>query len=141
MTASSLPSLVCLLPLYVLNGAAYALAFPGTFLALIDTYHTLHSGLVNFAVLALALHDFGYRVVGIRLDSGDLAYLSVAARVFLSEIANIFALPWLKHVKICASSDLNEDVIYALNAQHHEIDVFGVGTNLVRPLTHSFDRL
>lgn len=55
-----------ILTLASLTVKAYALAFPTAFLALIDTYHTLHSGLVNFAVVALALNDFGYKAIGAR---------------------------------------------------------------------------
>eukprot|EP01029_Cantina_marsupialis_P023192 TRINITY_DN5741_c0_g1_i2.p1 TRINITY_DN5741_c0_g1~~TRINITY_DN5741_c0_g1_i2.p1 ORF type:complete len:327 (+),score=84.38 TRINITY_DN5741_c0_g1_i2:62-1042(+) len=59
---------------------AYALAFPTGFLALVDTYDTLQSGVPNTLVVALALHRLGYVPTGIRLDSGDLAYLSKETR-------------------------------------------------------------
>ena len=56
--------------------ASYAVAFPDTFVALIDTYDVIKSGLINFMAVALALHKLDYDARGIRIDSGDLAYLS-----------------------------------------------------------------
>src|SRR5512136_2456984 len=65
---------------------AYAQAFPRGFLALVDTYDTLKSGVPNFACVALGLLKLGYRPIGVRLDSGDLSYLSKATRKALNEI-------------------------------------------------------
>ena len=55
---------------------SYCQAFPGAFIALVDTYDTMVSGIPNFIIVALAMVEIGYRPIGIRLDSGDLAYLS-----------------------------------------------------------------
>jgi len=60
--------------------ASYAVAFPDGFLALIDTYDVAKSGVLNFCAVAMALNDLGYRSVGVRIDSGDLAYLSQVER-------------------------------------------------------------
>ena len=67
--------------------ASYALAFPHEFLALIDTYDVCKSGILNFCAVALALNDLGYRAVGVRIDSGDLAYLSTLVKKVFEKIA------------------------------------------------------
>jgi len=90
---------------------SYSIAFPEGCLCLVDTYDTMNSGVPNFLCVAYALHKFGYKALGIRLDSGDLAFLSKQARKLFSEIS--------------------EEVLQSLNQQGHEIDVFGVGTHLV----------
>ncbi|KAJ2947951.1 hypothetical protein O0L34_g9742 [Tuta absoluta] len=110
---------------------SYALAFPSGFLALVDTYDVKRSGLLNFAAVALALNDCGYRAVGIRIDSGDLAYLSVLARETFEKVAEAFQLPWFAKLTIVASNDINEETILSLNEQGHKIDCFGIGTHLV----------
>lgn len=56
---------------------SYAVSFPNKFLALVDSYYTVESGVKNFIIVALALNDLGYKPLGIRLDSGDLASLSI----------------------------------------------------------------
>ncbi|XP_062583365.1 nicotinate phosphoribosyltransferase-like isoform X1 [Saccostrea cucullata] len=110
---------------------AYAHAFPDGFLALIDTYDVIRSGLPNFCTVAMALSDFGYEPRGIRLDSGDLAYLSQVVRESFKKVADKFGVPWFAKLNIVASNDINEDTIHSLNQQGHEIDSFGVGTHLV----------
>jgi nicotinate phosphoribosyltransferase len=109
---------------------SYAIAFPYKFLALVDTYDTLNSGVPNFLCVALALNEIGYKAVGIRLDSGDLAYLSKEARKVFVEISQKFSVDFSK-LLIVASNDINEIVLKSLREQGHEIDVFGIGTNLV----------
>ena len=111
--------------------ASYAVAFPDGFLALVDTYDVNKSGLLNFAAVALALNDLGYTAIGIRIDSGDLAYLSRVARETFQSIAEQFNVPWFANVQIVASNDINEDTILSLNDQGHSIDCFGIGTHLV----------
>lgn len=73
----------------------------------------------------------GYRAVGIRLDSGDLAYLSNVARQFFCEISEKFNIPWFEDLMIMASNDINEETILSLNEQGHKINCFGIGTHLV----------
>ncbi|XP_048489065.1 nicotinate phosphoribosyltransferase isoform X1 [Plutella xylostella] len=92
---------------------------------------TLRSGLLNFCAVALALNDCGYRAVGIRIDSGDLAYLSVLARETFEQVGQAFDLPWFNTLTIVASNDINEETILSLNEQGHKIDCFGIGTHLV----------
>ncbi|KAK4477480.1 hypothetical protein RD792_016703 [Penstemon davidsonii] len=110
---------------------SYALAFPENFLALVDTYDVMRSGIPNFCAVALALNDLGYKAVGIRLDSGDLAYLSSESRKFFRAIEKEFKVRDFGKAGITASNDLNEETLDALNKQGHEVDAFGIGTHLV----------
>ncbi|CAF2114096.1 hypothetical protein Bca4012_096171 [Brassica carinata] len=110
---------------------SYALAFPKAFLALVDTYDVMKSGIPNFCAVALALNDLGYKALGIRLDSGDLAYLSTEARNFFCAVERELKVPGFGKMIVTASNDLNEETIDALNKQGHEVDAFGIGTYLV----------
>ncbi|KAJ8642496.1 hypothetical protein MRB53_004244 [Persea americana] len=110
---------------------SYALAFPTNFLALVDTYDVMRSGVPNFSAVALALSDLGYKAAGIRLDSGDLAYLSIESRKFFCAIEKEFGVIGFGKMTITASNDLNEETLDALNKQGHEVDAFGIGTYLV----------
>lgn len=110
---------------------AFALSFPNNSLLLIDTYDTLSSGIRNFMVVAYALHKIGYRAKGIRLDSGDLAYLSNCARKFFHKMASKLNIDYFKDFDIVASNDINVETLESLNQQGHSIDTFGIGTNLV----------
>lgn len=103
---------------------AYAEIFPSSCLLLVDTYDTLRSGVPNAIRVFDELRAKGYEPVGIRLDSGDLAYLSKKARVMLDEAG-------YPKAKIFASSDLDEYVIQNLKTQGARIDVWGVGTRLI----------
>lgn len=103
---------------------AYADTFPKTCLLLVDTYDTLRSGVPNAITVFRELRERGYEPMGIRLDSGDLAYLSKRARVMLDEAG-------FPQAKICASSDLDENVIRDLKMQGCRIDTWGVGTRLI----------
>uniref|UniRef100_A0A7R9YCN9 Nicotinate phosphoribosyltransferase n=1 Tax=Pinguiococcus pyrenoidosus TaxID=172671 RepID=A0A7R9YCN9_9STRA len=110
---------------------SYAQAFPSGFLALVDTYDTLTSGVPNFIAVAIELIKLGKKPVGIRLDSGDLSYFSKKARQLLREAAEKSGFAELAAATIIASNDLNEQVIHSLNQEGHEIDGFGIGTHLV----------
>ncbi|XP_060645617.1 nicotinate phosphoribosyltransferase isoform X1 [Drosophila nasuta] len=92
---------------------------------------SFRSGLLNFSAVALALNDLGYHALGIRIDSGDLAYLSCLAREAFEKVAERFKVPWFNKLTIVASNDINEDTILSLNEQGHKIDCFGIGTHLV----------
>ncbi|XP_012284628.1 nicotinate phosphoribosyltransferase isoform X2 [Orussus abietinus] len=91
----------------------------------------VRSGLLNFCAVALAVTELGYKPVGIRIDSGDLAYLSHTARDVFQKIAVKYNLPWFANLKIIASNNINEETILSLNEQNHKIDCFGIGTHLV----------
>lgn len=110
---------------------SFAIAFPSGFMALVDTYDVRRSGLLNFCAVAMALNDLDYRPLGIRIDSGDLAYLSKLARSTFEKVAHQYNIPWFAKLKIVASNDINEDTILSLNEQGHKIDCFGIGTHLV----------
>lgn len=94
------------------------------------------SGLLNFCAVALALNDLGYHAVGIRIDSGDLAYLSCLARETFEKVSDRFKVPWFNKLTIVASNDINEDTILSLNEQGHKIDCFGIGTHLGKFYVH-----
>lgn len=113
---------------------AYAQSFPDGFLALVDTYDTLASGVPNFICVALSLAKIGYKPVGIRLDSGDLAYYSKNARNMFNLAAFSTSID-LKGLIIAASNEINEEVLLSLAREGHEIDVFGIGTHLVTCVT------
>lgn len=103
---------------------AFAKTRPHQCIFLVDTYNTLKSGVPNAITVAKEMENLGYRAAGIRLDSGDLAWLSKAARTLLDEAG-------LAYMKIVASNQLDEFVIKSLVEQGAPIDIFGVGTRLV----------
>jgi len=79
----------------------------------------------------LALDELGYRALGIRIDSGDLAYLSRVVKETFVVVSEKFGLPWFKDMMITASNDINEETILSLNEQGHRITCFGIGIHLV----------
>jgi nicotinate phosphoribosyltransferase len=103
---------------------AYARSFPDECILLVDTYDTLKSGIPNAIHVAEELEQQGHRLAGIRIDSGDLAFLSQRARQMLDNAG-------LQYVKIVASNELDEYVISEIVAQGGKVDIWGVGTNLV----------
>lgn len=103
---------------------AYADIFPSACLLLVDTYDTLRSGVPNAITVFREMREKGYEPIGIRLDSGDLAYLSKQARKMLDDAG-------FENASICASSDLDEAVIRDLKMQGACINSWGVGTRLI----------
>lgn len=104
---------------------AYAKVYPNNAIFLVDTIDTLKSGVKNaIAVAKDYLMPNGYRLKGIRLDSGDLAYLSKKARKMLDDAG-------LNDCQICVSNSLDEYLVKDLLAQNAPIDSFGVGENLI----------
>lgn len=103
---------------------AYARSFPEGCLLLVDTYDTLKSGVPNAIKVFSELRERGYEPKGIRLDSGDLAYLSKEARKMLDEAG-------FEKTIICASGDLDENSVRSLKAQGAKIDSWGIGTKLI----------
>ena len=103
---------------------AYAHMYPDAALLLCDTYDTLKSGVPNAIKVFDELKAQGHKPLGIRLDSGDLAYLSKEARKMLDAAG-------YKDAVICASGDLDEYSIQSLRNQGAAIDLWGVGTKLI----------
>lgn len=102
---------------------AYAKTLPEQCIFLVDTYNTLQ-GVKNAIKIADELKSEKFKLAGIRLDSGDLAYLSKEARKLLDEAG-------YKDACIVASNDLNPLVITSLKEQGAKINVWGVGTHLI----------
>jgi nicotinate phosphoribosyltransferase len=102
---------------------AYARAMPDNCVFLVDTYDTL-DGVRNAIEVGRKLEAGGHRFIGIRLDSGDLAYLSKEARRLLDEGG-------FPDAAIAASSKLDEHIISSLKLQGAKITVWGVGTRMV----------
>jgi nicotinate phosphoribosyltransferase len=103
---------------------AYGETFPDSSILLVDTYDTLGSGVPNAIIVARELRQRGHELRGIRIDSGDLAYLSRQARHLLDEAG-------FGAVKIVASNDLDEHVIESVRHEGGRVDIYGVGTRLV----------
>ncbi len=105
---------------------AYATSFPDACTLLVDTYDTLRSGVPNAIRVFTEFRDKNpnARGFGIRLDSGDLSYLSKKARQMLDEAG-------FPDATITASNDLDEYLIQSLKIQGSKIGVWGVGTNLI----------
>lgn len=102
----------------------FAEALPDQVTLLVDTYDTLRSGVPAAIRTAQYLERQGKRMNAIRLDSGDLAYLSRTARQMLDDAG-------FPYVQIVASNDLDENIIFNLKGQGAKIDTWGVGTHLI----------
>ena len=108
----------------------YAELYPDSCLLLVDTFDTLKSGVPNAIKVFDELVAKGHKPLGIRLDSGDLAYLSREARKMLDAAG-------YDYVKIFASNDIDEDILLALKAQDCKIDVYGIGTKLITSFSNA----
>jgi nicotinate phosphoribosyltransferase len=102
---------------------AYAEALPNNCVFLVDTYNTME-GVRKAVEVGKRLRERGHKLAGIRLDSGDLAYLSIQARKILDAAG-------FQSAMIIASNDLDEHIITSLKDQGSTICVWGVGTRLV----------
>jgi nicotinate phosphoribosyltransferase len=102
---------------------AYADTFPESTILLVDTYDTLRSGVPNALTVARELRERGHELRGIRIDSGDLAYLSREARRMLDEAG-------FNGVKIVVSNDMDEYVIDSVRSEGGRVDIYGIGTRL-----------
>ncbi|MDR1906049.1 MAG: nicotinate phosphoribosyltransferase, partial [Clostridiales bacterium] len=102
----------------------YAEMYPDKCLLLVDTYDTLKSGVPNAIKVFDYLKSINKKPLGIRIDSGDLAYLSRMAREMLDKAGYTDAI-------IFASGDIDENVIASLNTQNAKIDAYGIGTKLI----------
>lgn len=104
---------------------AYAKTYPDNTVLLVDTYNTLKQGIPNaIKIHKEYLEPKGYRLKGIRLDSGDLTYLTKEARKMLDQAG-------LTDCRITVSNSLDEYLIKELIHQGAEINAFGVGERLV----------
>ena len=117
-------SWVQLFPNEIDSFRAYARVYPNSCTFLIDTYNVLKSGTPNAITVFKELEQRGHKGVGVRIDSGDIAYLSKKVRKMLDDAG-------LNYIKIVASNSLDEFIIRDLIAQEAKIDSFGVGERLV----------
>ena len=101
----------------------YAAASPGNCVFLVDTFHSL-DGVAHAIEVARKLKAGGHRFGGVRLDSGDLAYLSIEARRMLDEAG-------FEDAAIVASNELDENIITSLREQGARVSIWGVGTRLI----------
>lgn len=109
---------------------AYAVQYPDNCVLLVDTYNTLKSGVPNaIRCFNEVLLPMGKRPAGIRIDSGDITYLSQKARRMLDEAG-------FPDCKICASNSLDEYLIRDMLMQGAKIDSFGVGERMITSSSH-----
>jgi nicotinate phosphoribosyltransferase len=101
----------------------YAEVFPDSAVLLVDTYDTLKSGIPHAITVARELRERGHELIGVRIDSGDLAYLSRETRRMFDEAG-------FPGVKILASNELDEFVIDSIRDEGGRVDIYGVGTKL-----------
>ncbi len=104
---------------------AYACSFPNRFVALVDSYSTLNSGVKNFIATYSALYELGYKgqdktksLYGVRLDSGDLAQLSKDSKILFKQAGDALSYDF-SHIIVFASNDINENVLKNLKNSDH----------------------
>ncbi len=102
---------------------AYAEIYPDSCVLLVDTYDTLKTGIPNAIIVGKELEAIGKKLVGVRIDSGDLAYFSKQARKMLDKAG-------LTYTKIVASNDVDEYIIEEIKQQGGAVDIWGIGTKL-----------
>ena len=107
----------------------YARLYPDACTLLVDTYDTLKCGIPNAIKVFSELRASGHTPKGIRIDSGDLAYLTKKARKMLDDAG-------FPEVKICVSGDIDENVMTSLAIQGAKIDSYGIGTKLITSHSH-----
>lgn len=104
---------------------AYAKSYPQNCLLLIDTYNAIKSGMPNaIKIFNEEIISRGYRPAGVRIDSGDITYLSIKIRQMLDDTG-------FRDVKICASNALDEYIIKDMIIEGAKVDCFGVGERLI----------
>lgn len=103
---------------------AYAKCYPDSCTLLVDTYNVLRSGIPNAITVFKELKAAGHKPAGIRIDSGDITYLTKKARKMLDEAG-------FSEAKICISNSLDEYIIQDILRQGAKIDSFGVGERLI----------
>ena len=109
---------------------AYAREYPQSCMLLVDTYNVLKSGLPNaIRIFREEVVPRGFRPAGIRIDSGDITYLSRKARKILDDAG-------FPDCKICASNSLDEYIIRDMLVQGARVDSFGVGERLITSSSH-----
>ena len=102
---------------------AYADLYPGSCILLVDTYDTLKSGVPNAIIVGKELESQGKKLLGVRLDSGDIADLSIKTREMLDEAG-------LEEAKIVASNEIDEYIIEEIKSKNGAVDIWGIGTKL-----------
>ncbi|CAN8062759.1 unnamed protein product [Agarophyton chilense] len=119
----------------------YAVVHPHSFVALVDTYNSLQSGVPNFMCVALTLHEHAFTPLGIRLDSGDLGRLSIGAHSLFHDIAKAYIQRYgadadqvnsmVSALSIVASDNITVPKLHQLRNLDHKISAYGIGTHLV----------
>jgi nicotinate phosphoribosyltransferase len=111
---------------------SFASVYKNSSVLLVDTYDTIESGVKNAILVSLALKEVkNYSIRGIRLDSGDLAELSKRARTLFLKYSELTGVKELENIMISASNDINENSLRSFNSKGHEMNLYGIGTNLV----------